>query len=446
MVDPHGGRGVRRGRPRRGGGPAAPPQLVAHRGARARGRRCRARSRRSRGTHPARRARCRPARAVRGGLRPRGGDDRTARAARGEPRRRGAAAVRHRGRPAGDARNRRRPRLGGVRRRRRGARRSDRTRRRPSCAPTRMARDHGPHRAARTRGAPRARRGRVPCDTATIAPVARHPRRRVGCRRRRHPLQRTRCSSSWAGARSTKGSTRPTQGSRPPATATPCSRRRSSITREMFADARDQFDVWWGKPVPRDPGAAQQARALSRMSEIGIDLAGAGSRAALAADPGATELTGGTVPLAKIAALETPLTDARVVARGVVRVEPHRCHVARRSDRQQALRAPHEGDALGPRGRDRHPGRTAWSRRCSARTDRPSATSSRSRPPRNNRASGGIIGNYAVISFTDGHLTLEVSGRDGDLNTGGEGNRTLTGPPEYVQRYSQFSPGSPGRT
>jgi hypothetical protein len=60
--------------------------------------------------------------------------------------------------------------------------------------------------------------------------------------------------------------------------------------------------------------------------------------------------------------------------------------------------------------------------------------------PAEQRASGGIIGNFAVVSFTDGHLTLERSGRDNDLNTGGDGNRTLVGPLDYVARYSRFKP------
>jgi hypothetical protein len=60
--------------------------------------------------------------------------------------------------------------------------------------------------------------------------------------------------------------------------------------------------------------------------------------------------------------------------------------------------------------------------------------------PAEQRASGGIIGNFAVISFTDGRLTLERSGRDHDLNSGGDGTRTLVGPLDYVARYGRFNP------
>ena len=50
------------------------------------------------------------------------------------------------------------------------------------------------------------------------------------------------------------------------------------------------------------------------------------------------------------------------------------------------------------------------------------------------------------MSFTDGHLTLEASGRDSDLNLGGAGNRTLIAPPDYVAGTRSTDPRTCGRT
>ena len=158
---------------------------------------------------------------------------------------------------------------------------------------------------------------------------------------------------------------------------------------QAFADARDQFDAWWGKPVLLVPGAAQQARALSRMSEIGIGLAASGSRTSLAADPGATKLTGGTVPLAKIAALEAPLTEARQSLRtpsGELGRIDATWLVPPIDDKLSDLRAKVAARPATPRPASR---RRASYRPCWAPTGRPVATSSRSRPrPSNARRAG----------------------------------------------------------
>ena len=61
--------------------------------------------------------------------------------------------------------------------------------------------------------------------------------------------------------------------------------------------------------------------------------------------------------------------------------------------------------------------------------------------PAEQRAAGGIIGNYALIAFDDGAFALQQRGRDTDLNTWGDvAHRTLTGPAEYVRRYASFDP------
>jgi hypothetical protein len=58
------------------------------------------------------------------------------------------------------------------------------------------------------------------------------------------------------------------------------------------------------------------------------------------------------------------------------------------------------------------------------------------------RGGGGFIGSYAELSIDDGKATLTRSGRIDDLLEGpNQGNRTLTGPADYLARYGRFQPG-----
>ena len=57
------------------------------------------------------------------------------------------------------------------------------------------------------------------------------------------------------------------------------------------------------------------------------------------------------------------------------------------------------------------------------------------------RGAGGFIGSYAELTASDGDVTLTRSGRIADLIFGPHrGNRTLTGPPDYLDRYGRFHP------
>jgi len=210
-------------------------------------------------------------------------------------------------------------------------------------------------------------------------------------------------------------------------------------SRAAFAEASHSLDAWYAKPALAVPVAAQQARALSRMSEIGVTLATAGANTSRAADPNATKLVGGTVPLEKIAALEAPLTEARASLRSAgrrLRAIDATWLVAPLDDKLTELQAKvaqgaHDADTavlaakvvpalLGANGSKRY--FVAF------------------QTPAEQRASGGIIGNYALIDFTNGHLQKLRSGRDGDLNTEGAAVRTLSGPADYVKQYAQFTP------
>lgn len=61
--------------------------------------------------------------------------------------------------------------------------------------------------------------------------------------------------------------------------------------------------------------------------------------------------------------------------------------------------------------------------------------------PSESRASGGVIGNFAVLHAVNGKLSLGRVGGVGTLDTSGSrSQRRLVGPREYLERYSRFEP------
>ena len=57
------------------------------------------------------------------------------------------------------------------------------------------------------------------------------------------------------------------------------------------------------------------------------------------------------------------------------------------------------------------------------------------------RGGGGFIGSYAELEIIDGKAELTRSGRIDDLLTGpNKGNRTISGPADYLARYGRFHP------
>jgi hypothetical protein len=61
--------------------------------------------------------------------------------------------------------------------------------------------------------------------------------------------------------------------------------------------------------------------------------------------------------------------------------------------------------------------------------------------PAEQRAGGGVVGNYAVLTATNGHLSRGAVGAVGHLDsTGARSSKHLIAPPGYLARYSQFAP------
>ena len=62
--------------------------------------------------------------------------------------------------------------------------------------------------------------------------------------------------------------------------------------------------------------------------------------------------------------------------------------------------------------------------------------------PAEARAGGGLMGNFGELVADQGRIQLGRFGRVQELNLGGvgQGNRTITGPSDYVRRYTPFMP------
>lgn len=60
--------------------------------------------------------------------------------------------------------------------------------------------------------------------------------------------------------------------------------------------------------------------------------------------------------------------------------------------------------------------------------------------PAESRASGGVIGDYALVDASHGKLSLAKVGSVASLDTSGSPTKHLIGPADYIARYSQFRP------
>jgi hypothetical protein len=210
--------------------------------------------------------------------------------------------------------------------------------------------------------------------------------------------------------------------------------------RDAFARAHDRLSGWWVEPARVVPIVTQQSRALEELSGTGAELAASGARTARAADVDSVRLTDGAVPIDRLRALETPLLDALADLR---RAQARLDGIA-----TTWLVPPvaDKVDELHHKLRDAaHDGRTGIEvvrilPALLGAEDAPRRYFVAFQTPAEQRANGGIIGSFAEIEFAGGRLELVTSGRANDLNRGGDPDRVLTGPADYVARYQRFAP------
>lgn len=207
----------------------------------------------------------------------------------------------------------------------------------------------------------------------------------------------------------------------------------------LFAEARDHLYSPLVAPGLVVPVLGSNVHAMRTLSDAGLDLARAGERLTGPVDPEKLRVRNGTMDLAEVRRITPSLEEAaQLLTQTAERV----------GDLDRALLIEPVRDALGD-----VVGELARAERDAVR----GAAAARIAPavlggegsrryflavqnPAELRATGGFIGNYGILTANNGRVDLEFIDRVRLLNQGGDGNRTITGPEEYLRRYSRFEP------
>ncbi len=207
-----------------------------------------------------------------------------------------------------------------------------------------------------------------------------------------------------------------------------------------FTSASGTLERPWARPALMVPILGQHLRTSRAVASTGAELSRAGERVIRAAGLEGVEITGGVVPLDAVRSLEEPLDDAiEELSTTRARLEADRSpwlwpSVGGRIDGQLARLADSEATARSTR-------RAIGVLPGLLGADGPRHWFLAVETPVEARASGGFIGNYGEIKADGGALSLTRFGRIRELNEGGDlSAKTLTGPADYVARYSRFAP------
>lgn len=204
-----------------------------------------------------------------------------------------------------------------------------------------------------------------------------------------------------------------------------------------LAAARSRLDRFLSRPAAVVPVLAQHRRAALGLLAEGERLAAVGADTAGTLDLDAFRLQGGTIAAARIAANERPLAEL-VTAVGAARkqltdlrstwlVDPL---IDELDELDDELAGAEDDGTLAVTATRVLPalvGGSGERRYLVALTTPTEARGS------------GFMGNYAEVSLRDGQVRLVAFGRSTDLNAGGDpASRTLSGPPDYLERYAAY--------
>jgi len=176
------------------------------------------------------------------------------------------------------------------------------------------------------------------------------------------------------------------------------------------------------------------------MTHAGRELAQTGADTARSADPDDVKPRNGTVPLDEVRALDAPLStaaDALARARSDLADLDSPWLVGLLARKLDTL------DAKVARGaRDAETARLAVEvvpKLLGGEGDRRYFVAFQT--PAEQRGDGGLIGNFAEITYTNGDISLTRNARDSDWNLGNPGvTRTLTAPEDFKHRYGPSHP------
>jgi hypothetical protein len=204
--------------------------------------------------------------------------------------------------------------------------------------------------------------------------------------------------------------------------------------------AAEQLDSSYSRAARIVPVVGQHEAALRTLVADAAELAATGALAAREANVDALRVQAGRLDPAQVAALQLPLRRvSRALAvsaddlRGVHspwfvgpvqgQIDDLR-HSVRRAERDAATAS------LAVRAAPRLLG-----------SDRPTRYFVMFVTPSEARASGGLMGNYAILTVADGRFEITDFGRASELNAAGDREtKRLTGLTDYVARYGRFAP------
>lgn len=211
---------------------------------------------------------------------------------------------------------------------------------------------------------------------------------------------------------------------------------------EAMGAARDTTGSWWAWPARRLPLVAPQLEALDVIADGGAETADLAADGADRIDADGLQLVDGRLDPEAVAAVG-PVLDEVVegtsrlrrqldggVSAAVWQIPPiadgldrfsEEVAEAEGSARTGALAAELAPQLLGADGEARY--FVAF------------VTPSEARGT-------GFLGSYGLLTATDGQIDLTTVGRNKDLNAAGAEVKVITGPPDYLDRYSQFEPES----
>ncbi|MEQ8840697.1 MAG: DUF4012 domain-containing protein [Acidimicrobiales bacterium] len=210
--------------------------------------------------------------------------------------------------------------------------------------------------------------------------------------------------------------------------------------RDRFESARSKVSGFWTLPARLVPVVGQHARAVQVVTAEGVALTSTAADAARSVDPSDVRLIGGRLDLRVVERLQPVLARTeRAVDRAIDRVDDARSPwLATPLDERM--------DDLLTELADTRP--SAHTASVAVRTipelmgaDEPVHWLVGVTTPAEARGLGGLLGNWVLIEADDGALSMVASGRNEDINTLlRERNVELTGPAQYVERWSRYSP------
>jgi hypothetical protein len=203
-----------------------------------------------------------------------------------------------------------------------------------------------------------------------------------------------------------------------------------------FDRAEGRIDAWWARPARAVPGVGHNAQTLQQLTATGTDLAAVAAAAAPDADLSILQLRNAAIDVGALEALQEPLqrvstvldkAEADLATVGSPWVVAPVADVWRSLRDQVALAAPQAADAVA----------VAEVAPALLGADGPRRYFLALQTPVELRGSGGVLGNFAVLSAVDGRLSLERAGRATELNQGGDvGADRLADVAPYLARYT----------